>query len=86
MDFLKPFIEDFCIKGEKETCTKSWIYKRYKDWCEMNGERPLSTRGLRTALVDRDFTEDRNMTARIWIGIRPKRPDEAVSEEAEVGL
>lgn len=80
MDFLKPFIEDFCIKDAAEICTKSELYKRYKEWCEMNGERPLSTRGLRNALVDRDFAEDRNMTARIWKGIRPKRPDE-LSEE-----
>jgi putative DNA primase/helicase len=83
MDFLRPFMLEFCVREPDAKCTKTQLYQRYKEWCEQNGERPMSKQKLRTALLDRDFEEDRNMSARVWLGIRLKTPDELNKEILE---
>ena len=72
MDFLRPFILEHCVRGPAEKCTKTALYQRYTEWCEQNGERPMSKRRLKDALLERGFEEDRTGTARRFLGLRLK--------------
>jgi putative DNA primase/helicase len=76
MDVLGPFIREECVFGPLEQCTKNAVYGRYEEWCRVNGERALSQRKLRDALLERGIDEDRKTAARLWLGIRLKTGEE----------
>lgn len=72
MDVLGPFLREECVFEHLARCRKPELYGRYEDWCKQNGERALSTRKLRDALLERGIEEDRTGAARSWLGIRLK--------------
>ncbi|NIT03993.1 hypothetical protein GTO10_03635, partial [Candidatus Saccharibacteria bacterium] len=48
------------------------LYQAYKDWCDRNGEKPLSKRSVGVHLADRGFKKGQQTTggrARFWEGI-----------------
>lgn len=68
-DFLGPFIADRCITGEGFRSQGATLYAAYRQWCEENGERPLSNKAYARALEDRGFKYFRTNTGRFWAGI-----------------
>jgi putative DNA primase/helicase len=72
MDVLGPFLREECVFDNLAHETKNALYGRYEEWCRVNGERALSQRKLRDALLERGIEEDRKTTARRWLGLRLK--------------
>jgi len=72
MDTLGPFLREECVFETYGHEAKTALYGRYEEWCRINGERPLSTRKLRDALLERGIEESRTGAARHWLGIRLK--------------
>lgn len=48
----------------------SAVYASYKDWCEANGERPLSQKWLAERLKAKGCKRDRRNAGRFWLGIQ----------------
>lgn len=69
MDVLAGFIDDWCILNPLARVKKKDFYDAYCEWCELNGEKPLSQRRIGTSMIERGFTEARTDRARFWEGI-----------------
>ena len=69
MDVLADFLEESCVFTSSLTdyVTSSGIYAKYVQWCQTNGEKPMSQRGLGLRLQERDCLADRLTGGkRIW--------------------
>jgi putative DNA primase/helicase len=71
-DVLGTFLEDCCNIGEHLSETSTMLYKRYKEWCEENGEKTVSQIALGRLLSDRGFSSDRSSIGRYWQGLELK--------------
>src|SRR5262249_40023751 len=56
MDPLAAFIADRCVLDERAQASAKALYGAYKDWCEANGEQPLSQKWFGRRLSDRGLT------------------------------
>jgi putative DNA primase/helicase len=60
-DIINAFIDECCVIGsDKYTINVSDFYKAYKDWCENNGEIPISGNKLAKKMKQRKFEKKRN--------------------------
>ena len=69
MDRLAEFIQDVCFVDEDATCTNPAIYAAYQQWCQTNGERPISHKGFTQRLEAKGYTRRDGHSARVWRGI-----------------
>jgi putative DNA primase/helicase len=53
MDIVGRFIEDACTVTESARCLFAELYAAYKDWCELNEEKPMSSKGFARRLDER---------------------------------
>lgn len=68
-DFIGDFLEDHCLVGEEHFVTSSDLYSRYCMWCEDQGQRAPSQRGLGLMLAERGFKRGKKGRARVWFGL-----------------
>lgn len=69
MDWLGDFISERCIIGV-QSVANSALFQAYRDWCEVNGEKPRAQRSLTRALLDRGYRQAANrMNGRRWEGL-----------------
>lgn len=68
-DVLGGFFDDVCIINPLAKVAKGKLYEAYCEWCEANGEKPLSQRKVGTRMTERGFTEKRTERTRFWQGI-----------------
>ncbi|MFH1983189.1 MAG: phage/plasmid primase, P4 family [Pseudomonadota bacterium] len=55
MDVMSEFIADRCIEGPSHEVRTKDVYEAYVNWCEGNGERPLSKRAMGLKLKERGY-------------------------------
>jgi len=65
-DALGAFVNECLIVAENATMPKKDLYQLYRSWTEQQGMRPLSSRSLRTSMLERGFKESRSSTLRGW--------------------
>lgn len=72
-DSIGRFIDEMCdvlptatTEGEKA----STLYQTYVQWCEDNGDNPMSGTGFGRKLVDRGHQRSRNKIGRVWTTIK----------------
>lgn len=70
MDVLGQFLKDCVVQRSDLQEGAGRLYSVYKQWCEKNGERPLSQQRFGTALSDRGFRPGRTRRTRLWIGLK----------------
>lgn len=69
MDTIGDFIAERCTVGDGERVMSKDVYSAYTDWCEGNGERPLSQRALGMRLAERGFQGTKDHAGRWWEGL-----------------
>ena len=55
MDVIAQFVEDCCERGERLTVASHELYKAFTEWCEINGEQPVSKKLLNLRLKEIGF-------------------------------
>jgi putative DNA primase/helicase len=70
MDVLGGFLKDRCVERVDLREAAATLYSNYTNWCESNGERPLTQQRFGVALADRGFTPNRTRRARFWMGLK----------------
>ena len=69
-DVIAAFLNDYCVLDPTAKTPIKTVYKVYTQWCEENGEKPLSQRELGAQLVERGCQRARGSKGmRIWTGI-----------------
>ena len=68
------------------TIARSALYKIYLQWCEDEGERPVSNRTVIKYLRERGFGERKTGGVMCWTGIRIKSATEAEEDATEGSL
>lgn len=66
MDLLGAFLDETCVLLPGIQCAADALYKAYTDWCDDNGERPLSQRRLGQTLTERGLDRKKWGPARRW--------------------
>jgi putative DNA primase/helicase len=70
MDTLGDFFDAMCVIGKTVMVTAKQIYESYDDWCEAEGEKPISKKLFGMKLAERGFDSFRgNRGVRTWTGI-----------------
>jgi putative DNA primase/helicase len=66
MDILGAFLADRCVQFPYAQVTAEHLYRAYTDWCDENGERPITQRRLGMSLTERGFDRAKSTTTRRW--------------------
>jgi len=66
MDVLAQFLEECCIVNPLAKAKAGDLYRAYSEWCEANGERPLSQRNFGMRLTERGFERRRSTGGPFW--------------------
>lgn len=69
MDTIGDFLRDRTKAEPSGVVTAKAIYAAYIEWCEGNGERPLSQKQLGSRLTERGFARRRGRQGHLWIGL-----------------
>ena len=69
MDILGSFLEECCVEEGYAHVTSKALYQAYEQWCEANGEDPMSQRALGPRLQERGFIKERTSHFRGWQGL-----------------
>ncbi len=85
-DVLGDFLAERCELGQGLVTTAADVRRGYAEWCQDNGEKPLGSRSLSTALAERGFGRDRaSGGVRVWTGLKLKaQPAEPVTPVTQV--
>ncbi|MFZ0634440.1 MAG: phage/plasmid primase, P4 family [Candidatus Acidiferrales bacterium] len=76
MDLFADFLAERCDIGSDYSTTSAEIYREYRQWCDVNGERPLSKKAFGTKLGEQGFSRGKEAGDRCWLGLRPRRRHE----------
>ena len=80
MDALGGFLDECCLIRDEAVVSAKELYQRYSTWCEENGERAKSKKGLAMGLRERGFKNFKGTKGRrSWRGLRVLGPVEARS-------
>lgn len=83
MDYLSGFIAERCIKGAQFRAKSSDLYRNYQQWCEQNGETPVSQNKFGLTMTERGFPRVRangGIRQYIGIGLRTNENSDTVTE------
>lgn len=71
MDILGGFLADCCVLRPTAKATAKSLYAAYVQWCDENGERPMSKTMVGKSLAERGFDKARlgSSGAWHWVGI-----------------
>jgi phage/plasmid-associated DNA primase len=84
-DSIGDFIAECCALEPQARAGASELFKAYKQWCEANGDRPMSQKAFGRRLTDRGFTRQRGSGGRFYReGIRVSEPCERSEPDGDV--
>jgi putative DNA primase/helicase len=69
MDTLADFLTEYFELGEVLTVPKRDFRDLYLKHCDENGDKSMSTKALKQAMLERGFIDDRSTTERWWSGL-----------------
>ena len=70
MDAVAEFISECCVLSPNAEAWASSLYPRYKQWCEGNGDRPMTHKMFGGRLTERGLKRKRSTGGRHrWLGI-----------------
>jgi len=69
-DILGEFLAQCCETDRRFEVERKALNAAYAAWCEREGEKPVSSWTLATALRERGFGESPDHRRRLWLGIR----------------
>jgi len=72
-DAMGRWLDDDCTKDKEFWTSGAALFFDYRAWCERNGEKPMSPKGLTQALEGRGFVQKRTSAARGFSGIGLRR-------------
>jgi putative DNA primase/helicase len=83
MDVLGDFLEDCSVPDPDGEVTNPEMRKAYEEWCQHNGQRPMSARGLALSLKERGFVQKQMgpSRTRTWLGIALQPYEEPLTED-----
>jgi putative DNA primase/helicase len=70
MDLTSQFLQDCCVLENGASATARELYEEYVEWCESNGQRPISQLALGQRLKAKGLQQTRTNRARGWAGIK----------------
>lgn len=59
MDLIQSFIDECCIVDKNKVILFSILYNCYKQWCDINGDKALSTKKFAMRLEEKGFDKDK---------------------------
>jgi putative DNA primase/helicase len=69
-DSLGDFLEECCLRDDNTRQQMKEVYKAYSDWCDQNGERPMTKGNLSKELKQRGFQSKRSTGGyHYWVGL-----------------
>ncbi len=80
-DVLGQFLADCCIIGASCSATAKELGAAYSQWCEANGERPISKTAFGKRLLERGFVAEHTKKARGWRGVGLKTDEDDPGEK-----
>ena len=80
MDTLGDFINARCEIADYASIRSSDLYGAYAEWCNKNGEQPLSQNRLALQLVERGFRKEHTRSGNLWRGIGLNQAENAEKE------
>ncbi len=69
-DLIAVWIEDRCYQEPDARAKASELYKSFKEWAEVTGERPMSQRAFSMALESHGYRKEKTMDGRYFHGLR----------------
>lgn len=70
MDTFASFVDERCEVADEAAVGAGELYRAYRAWAELNGEKPLSQRWFGLRLSERGFRTQRTKRERHWTGLR----------------
>jgi len=67
-DQVGRWLNDACVQVSNVSVKVAQAYQSYKDWCEANGEQPITQNKLGRTLRDKGFDQAVYGNTRTWIG------------------
>lgn len=87
MDVLGAFMTDRCVQFPHAAASAKALYAAYTDWCDENGERPVSQRRFGMSLTERGFDRRRAGSLQHWhwygIGLADEPQQQPLTTEAQ---
>jgi putative DNA primase/helicase len=73
-DSLAPFLQECCelCKDERDEAQVGELHKRFLQWCEENGEKPVSRKALSAMLKERGYENEPKGGKTWWKGLALK--------------
>jgi phage/plasmid-associated DNA primase len=68
-DLLGEFLSDQCTPDQTGKAFQSNVYTSYRNWCEVNGVRPLSKKTFTQRLAERGYPEGKSGKSRFYMGL-----------------
>lgn len=68
-DLLAPFLADRCRLDPAASISASALYKDYREWCDKEGEKPVSATLFGRRLSDHGPQKSKSGSSRVWKGI-----------------
>lgn len=84
MDILAGFLVEYCVTSTNAEARAGRLYETYREWCEKNGEKPISRRGFSVRLQEKGFKRARTSHYRMWKGIGIRTSDDAMTQDDAV--
>jgi putative DNA primase/helicase len=69
MDVVAAFIRKRCIQGQQKQVGTGELHTEYVGWCTQVGEQPVSQKAFGATLKELGFTQSRNRSTRLWLGL-----------------
>ena len=77
MDVIGNFFADRCVSLPGLSVTSKALLAAYSQWCELNGEKPLTSKALAARLRERGYLPDKGTSGvRLWRGLGLAAPEE----------
>jgi len=80
MDILAGFLVECCVINTNAKARAGELYAAYREWCEKNGEKPVSQRNFGSRLQERGLKSARTRRYRMWEGIGIQVEGDAVTQ------
>ena len=68
-DVFGAFLADACTLSADARATAKELYAAYEQWCQQNGERPVSARAVGIRLSERGLQRIKSGAVRLWSGV-----------------
>jgi putative DNA primase/helicase len=68
-DLLGEFLSDQCTPDQTGKAFQTNVYTSYRNWCDVNGVRPLSKKTFTQRLAERGYPEAKSGKNRFYIGL-----------------